>query len=107
MGNCLPQIRQLVSRGQCGGQRAIWQVEAEPANDFHEGMWLDMWEPWNGILEAAYQTTRSRPHMCHTVELEDYETGYMVYEVDLRTNVQTTNWTGTERRVRRVLAPLA
>ena len=97
MGNCLP-----TRRGQ--RQRAIWQVEEEPATSWHGGMWLDFSPPWNSMLEAAYQCTRLRPYMCHTVELEDYESGWIEYEVDLRTFIQTSNRSGAERRVRRVMA---
>ena len=93
----------------------IWQVEIkEPSHTHigiwldpshsHEGIWLDIWTEWSSILEAAYQTTRQRPSMCHIVELEDNNRGFTVYEIDLRTYTQTS-WNGTERRVRRVLVP--
>ena len=100
MGNCLRPIQQ--SRGQ----RVIWQVEVEPATSWHAGVWLDMILPWNNRLEAAYQYTRSRPHMCHMVDL-DAESSWAEYEVDLRSYVQTSCYSGTERRVRTVLAPLS
>ena len=100
MGNC--RARLLGSLGK--REIPIWQVEVEPASDWHEGMWLDYVGPWNRILEAAYQYTWTRPWMCHIVELEDHESGWIEFEVDLRTYIQTSNRSGMRRRVRRVLA---
>ena len=85
-------------------QQAIWQVQVEESDGYHEGMWVDVWSTWNNVLEAAYQAIQRRPCLGHLVELEDYESGHIVYEIDLHTYTQTS-WSGTERRVRRVLAP--
>ena len=81
----------------------VWQVEMW--SDDTGCTWLDYESDWNRLLESAYQYTRSRPFMSHTVELQETESGYVYYEVDLRTFTQTS-WSGTERRVRRVLVAL-
>ena len=91
MGNC--------SRRQ-PRTAVIWQVEL---SDDYQTTWLDYEGHWYQLLEAAYQYTRSRPWMCHMVELENLEWGTIDYEVDLRFMVQIQPRTGTQRRVRRLV----